>query len=137
MSKVLFVEDGSVDVYELQKILPEVPVIIYRAGSLKPEFVDVDTPVNVIKKEPPDLDGLCEPEGMCTDKALPVYTPEEIRKAIKQTLLTRGNANWNVESQSYIHTFLLNPVSIDFFTACVIQKLTKAKTCGADPSGDN
>lgn len=131
MSKILFVEDGSVDVDEVQQMLPEVPIVIYRAGSIKPEFTDIDTPVNVIKKEP------CEPEGMCADKALPVYTPEEIREAIKQTLLNKGNANWNVESQSYIHTFLLNSASIDFFTACVIRELTEAKTCGADPSGDN
>lgn len=131
MSKILFVEDGSVDVDEVQQMLPEVPIVIYRAGSIKPEFTDIDTPVNVIKKEP------CEPEDMCADKALPVYTPEEIREAIKQTLLNKGNANWNVESQSYIHTFLLNSASIDFFAACVIRELTEAKTCGADPSGDN
>lgn len=134
MSKVLFVEDGSVDVDELQEILPEVPVIIYRAGSLKPEFVDVDTPVNVIKKEP------CEPEGMCTDKALPVYTPEEIREAIKQTLLNKGKKKWNIESQSYTYIFLLNSESIDFFAACVIRELGETKTeteSGADPSGDN
>lgn len=131
MSKILFVEDGSVDVDEVQQMLPEVPIVIYRSGSIKPEFTDIDTPVNVIKKEP------CEPEGMCADKALPTFTPEEIREAIKQTLLNKGNANWNVESQSYIHTFLLNSASIDFFTACVIRELTEAKTCGADPSGDN
>lgn len=131
MSKILFVEDGSVDVDEVQQMLPEVPIVIYRAGSIKPEFTDIDTPVNVIKKEP------CEPEGMCADKALPVYTPEEIREAIKQTLLSKGKKQWNIESQSYIHTFLLNSASIDFFTACVIRELTKAKTCGADPSGDN
>lgn len=135
MSKVLFVEDGSVDVDELQKILPEVPVIIYRAGSLKPEFVDVDTPVNVIKKEP------CEPEGMCTDKALPVYTPEEIREAVKQTLLNNAKKKWNIESQSYTYILLLDSESIDFFTECVIrvvQKLAETKTeSGADPSGDN
>ena len=131
MSKILFVEDGSVDVDEVQQMLPEVPIVIYRAGSIKPEFTDIDTTVNVIKKEP------CEPEGMCADKALPVYTPDEIREAIKQTLLSKGNANWNVESQSYIHTFLLNSASIDFFTACVLRELIEAKTCGADPSGDN
>lgn len=50
MSKVLFVEDGSVDVDELQEMLPEVPIIIYRQGSLKPEFLDVDTTVKVVKK---------------------------------------------------------------------------------------
>lgn len=141
MSKVLFVDDGSVDVDELQEILPEVPVITYRAGSLKPEFVDVDTPVNVIKKEPPDLDGLCAPEGMCTDKALPVYTPEEIREAIKQTFLNNVKKKWNIESQSYTYILLLDSESIDFFTACVIrvvQKLAETKTeSGADPSGDN
>lgn len=130
MSKVLFVEDGSVDVDELQKILPEVPVIIYRAGSLKPEFVDVDTPVNVIKKEP------CEPEGMCADKALPVYTPEEIREAIKHTLLNKGKRKFNIESQSYTRMLLLDSESIDFFAVCVIQELTEAKTCGADSSGE-
>lgn len=132
MSKVLFVEDGSVDVDELQKILPEVPVIIYRAGSLKPEFVDVDTPVNVIKKEP------CEPEGMCAVKADPTFTPDEIREAIKQTLLNKGKKKLNIESQSYTHMFLLDSESIDFFAACVIRELAETKTeSGADPSGDN
>lgn len=131
MSKILFVEDGSVDVDEVQQMLPEVPIVIYRAGSIKPEFTDIDTPVNVIKKEP------CEPEGMCTDKALPVYTPEEIREAIKQALLSKGKKKWNIESQSYSNMLLLDSESINFFAACVIQELTEAKTCGADPSGDN
>lgn len=45
MSKILFVEDGSVDVDELKQILPTTPVIIYRQGSLKPEFKDVDVEV--------------------------------------------------------------------------------------------
>lgn len=130
MSKILFVEDGSVDVDEVQQMLPEVPIVIYRAGSIKPEFTDIDTPVNVIKKEP------CEPEGMCADKALPTFTPEEIREAIKQTLLNKGKKKWNIESQSYSHMFLLDSESIDFFAACVIRELTEAKTCGADPSGD-
>lgn len=131
MSKILFVEDGSVDVDEVQQMLPEVPIVTYRAGSIKPEFTDIDTPVNVIKKEP------CEPEGMCADKALPIFTPDEIREAIKQVLLSKGKKKWNIESQSYSHMFLLDSESIDFFTACVIRELTEAKTCGADPSGDN
>lgn len=131
MSKILFVEDGSVDVDEVQQMLPEVPIVIYRAGSIKPEFTDIDTPVNVIKKEP------CEPEGMCTDKALPVYTPEEIREAFKRALLSKGKKKWNIESQSYSNMLLLDSESINFFAACVIQELTEAKTCGADPSGDN
>lgn len=131
MSKILFVEDGSVDVDEVQQMLPEVPIVIYRAGSIKPEFTDIDTPVNVIKKEP------CEPEGMCADKALPIFTPDEIREAIKQTLLSKGKKKWNIESQSYSNMLLLDSKSIDFFTACVIRELTEAKTCGADPSGDN
>lgn len=115
MSKVLFVEDGSVDVDELQKILPEVPVIIYRAGSLKPEFVDVDTPVNVIKK------------GMCTDKALPVYTPEEIITVIKQTL-----------SDGDYDQLCIDTYNVDSFAKCIIQRLSDMKTAsGVDPSGDN
>lgn len=121
MSKVLFVEDGSVDVDELQKILPEVPVIIYRAGSLKPEFVDVDTSVNVIKKEP------CEPEGMCADKALPVYTPEEIITVIRQTL-----------SDYDYDQLCINMCNVDSFAKCIIQRLSAMKTeSGVDPSGDN
>ena len=131
MNKVLFVEDGSVDVDELQEMLPEVPIIIYRQGSLKPEFQDVDTPVKVIKKEP------CEPEGMCADKALTTFTPDEIREAIKQALLSIGKKKFNIESQSYTHMLLQDSESIDFFAACVLGELTEAKTCGADPSGDN
>ena len=123
MNKVLFVEDGSVDVDELQEMLPEVPVIIYRAGSLKPEFVDVDTPVNVIKKEPR------EQEGMCTDKSLPVYTPEEIITAIKQTL---SDSDYD---QLYIDTY-----NVDSFAKCVVQILSNMKTeteSGVDPIGDD
>ena len=120
MNKVLFVEDGSVDVDELQEMLPEVPVIIYRAGSLKPEFVDVDTPVNIIKKEP------CEPKGMCTDKALPVYTPEEIITAIKQTLS-------DSYGQLYVDTY-----NVDSFVGSIVQILSAMKTeTGVDPIGDN
>lgn len=50
MSKILFVEDGSVDVDELEKILPEVPIVVYRQGSLKPEFVEADTTVRCLNK---------------------------------------------------------------------------------------
>lgn len=121
MSKVLFVEDGSVDVDELQKILPEVPVIIYRAGSLKPEFVDVDTPVNVIKKEPR------EQEDMCADKALPVYTAEEIGKVIKQML-----------SDNDYDQLCIDAYNVDSFVRCIMQKLSAMKTeSGDDPSVDN
>ena len=121
MSKVLFVEDGSVDVDELQDILPEVPVIIYRAGSLKPEFVDVDTPVNVIKKEKSG------PEGMCADKALPVYTPEEIGKVIRQMLSDDG-----------YDQLCINTYNVDSFVRCIMQRLSAMKTeSGADPSVDN
>lgn len=131
MSKILFVEDGSVDVDEVQQMLPEVPIVIYRAGSIKPEFTDIDTPVNVIKKEP------CEPEGMCAVKADPTFTPEEIRKAISAALSLKGESYYNTAAGKYEKFFTLNPKNIDFFTACVIRELTEAKTCGADPSGDN
>ena len=40
INKVLFVEDGSVDVDEVAKIFPYMPIIVYRQGSPKPEFVD-------------------------------------------------------------------------------------------------
>lgn len=136
MNKVLFVEDGSVDVDELQEILPEVPIIIYRQGSLKPEFQDVDTPVKVIKKE------LCEPEGMCADKADPTYTPDEIRNAISAVLSLKGESFYNAANKKYEKIFTLNPQTIEFFAACVLRELTEAKTCGAvhirgvDPSDD-
>lgn len=137
MNKVLFVEDGSVDVDELQEILPEVPIIIYRQGSLKPEFQDVDTPVKVVKKEP------CEPEGMCADKADPTFTPEEIRAAISEALSLKGESFYNAANKKYEKMYTLNPQNIEFFAACVLRELTEAKTCeaihirGADPSGDN
>lgn len=132
MSKILFVEDGSVDVDEVQRMLPEVPIVIYRAGSIKPEFTDIDTPVNVIKKEP------CESEGVCTDKALPVYTPEEIRNAISAALNLKGETSFNVLAHKYGKTFTLDSQSIDFFVACVFQELGQMKTncCGVDPSDD-
>ena len=137
MNKVLFVEDGSVDVVELQEMLPEVPIIIYRQGSLKPEFRDVDTPVKVIKKEP------CEPEGMCADKALPTFTPDEIRAAIHAALSLKGESFYNTANKKYEKMYTLNPQNIELFAACVLKELTEAKTCeaihirGADPSGDN
>lgn len=121
MSKVLFVEDGSVDVDELQDILPEVPVIIYRAGSIKPEFVDVDTPVNVIKKEKSG------PEGMCADKTFPVYTAEEIGKVIRQMLPDDG-----------YDQLCIDAYNVDSFVMCIMQRLSAMKTeSGADHSGDN
>lgn len=119
---VLFVEDGSVDIDELQEILPDVPIIVYRQGSLKPEFHDVDTPVKVIKKES------CEPEGMCTDKALPVYTPEEIRKAISAVLNLKGENSYNPAVGEWNKVFILDPHSMDSFMACVFQELGKMKT---------
>lgn len=132
MSKVLFVEDGSVDVDELQEMLPEVPIIIYRQGSLKPEFLDIDTTVKVIKKEP------CEPEGMCTDKALPVYTPEEIRNAISAALNLKGENSYNITVGEWNKVFILDPYSMDSFMVCVFQELGQMKTncCGVDPSDD-
>lgn len=121
MNKVLFVEDGSVDVDELQEMLPEVPIIIYRAGSLKPEFEDVDTPVNVIKKEP------SEPKDMCADKALPVYTPEEISKVIRQTL-----------SDDDYDQLRIDIYNVDSFVRCIIQRLSDMKTeSGVDTIGDD
>ncbi len=42
--KVLFVEDGSVDVDELEKMdLGVDNIVIYRQGSKRPEFVDLET----------------------------------------------------------------------------------------------
>lgn len=41
INKVLFVEDGSVDVEEVARTLPYIPIVIYRQGSCKPEFVDL------------------------------------------------------------------------------------------------
>ena len=137
MNKVLFVEDGSVDVVELQEMLPEVPIIIYRQGSLKPEFQDVDTQVKVVKKEP------CEPEGMCADKALPTFTPDEIREAIHAALSLKGESFYNAANKKYEKMYTLNPQNIELFAACVLKELTEAKTCeaihirGANPSGDN
>lgn len=137
MNKLLFVEDGSVDVDELQEILPEVPIIIYRQGSLKPEFLDVDTTVKVVKKEP------CEPEGMCAAKADPTYTPDEIRNAISAALSLKGEPVYSAAANKYEKFFTLKPQNIEFFAACVLRELTEAKTCGtthirgADPSGDN
>ena len=45
IKKVLFVEDGSVDIDELEKIdLGVDNIIIYRQGSKRPEFVDLEAP---------------------------------------------------------------------------------------------
>ena len=41
INKVLLVEDGSVDVDELAETFPYLPIIIYRQGAPKPEFVDL------------------------------------------------------------------------------------------------
>ena len=47
---ILFVEDGSVDVDELKKTLPEFPVIVYRQGSRPPMIVEIlpDSPFSNI-----------------------------------------------------------------------------------------
>ena len=122
MNKVLFVEDGSVDVDELQEMLPEVPVIIYRQGSLKPEFVDVDTPVKVIKKEP------CAQEGMCKDKADPTYTPEEISIAINNALSLNGKSFFSPELNRYDNIYKLSSQSVASFIKYIFQELNKMNT---------
>ena len=122
MNKVLFVEDGSVDVDELQEMLPEVPIIIYRQGSLKPEFVDVDTLVKVIKKEP------CAPESMCKDKADPTYTPEEIGIAINNALSLNGKSSFSPELNRYDNIYTLSSKSVASFIKYVFQELNKMNT---------
>lgn len=40
-TKVLYVEDGSVDVDELEQSLKDTKVIVYRQGAVKPDMIDV------------------------------------------------------------------------------------------------
>lgn len=45
-TKVLYVEDGSVDIDDLQDSLKDTKIIIYRQGSMKPEMIDTrDNPI--------------------------------------------------------------------------------------------
>ena len=44
--KFLFIEDGSVDIDELEDLNfknPEIKIIIYRQGSARPEIVDISS----------------------------------------------------------------------------------------------
>ena len=45
-TKIMYVEDGSVDVDELTKILPDTKIIVYRQGACPPELKDIsNTPL--------------------------------------------------------------------------------------------
>ena len=46
-TKIMYVEDGSVDVDELMKDLPDTKIIVYRSGGSIPELKDIS--VNPIK----------------------------------------------------------------------------------------
>ena len=49
IKNVIYVEDGSVDVDELQETVgEETKVIVYRAGSKPPEIVQLSTPINTV-----------------------------------------------------------------------------------------
>lgn len=42
-TKIMYVEDGSVDVPELESELPDTKIIVYRQGSCPPELKDIQS----------------------------------------------------------------------------------------------
>lgn len=108
---ILFVEDGSVDVDELKKTLPEVPVIVYRQGSVKPEFKEVDTEV-VINN---------------TNKS-----PNEIKQAIFNAFMEISDKFCDPLTDGVRHKYIIDDLSINDFIDKVMEELT-----GADNVDDN
>lgn len=75
-NQVLLVEDGSVDLDEVKEALPDIPVIVYRNGSVPPTFVDIS--------HGPLFDGLAagEPKPEVVERDSPA-TMERVWQAIK------------------------------------------------------
>jgi hypothetical protein len=75
-NQVLLVEDGSVDLDEIKEALPDIPVIVYRAGAVPPTFVDIS--------HGPLFDGLAagEPKPEVVERDSPA-TMERVWQAIK------------------------------------------------------
>ena len=42
-TKIMYVEDGSVDVAELESELPDTKIIVYRQGACPPELKDIQS----------------------------------------------------------------------------------------------
>ena len=42
-TKVMYIEDGSLDVKELESELPDTKIIVYRQGSAPPELRDIQS----------------------------------------------------------------------------------------------
>ena len=108
---ILFVEDGSVDVEELKKTLPEVPVIIYRQGSIKPEFKEVDTTIVINRTN---------------------NTPIEIRNAIFNTFIELSDKCFLPVADEFQHRYIITDENIRDFMDKVMEKLN-----GADNVGNN
>ena len=75
-NQVLLVEDGSVDLDDVKEALPDIPVIVYRAGAVPPTFVDIS--------HGPLFDGLAagEPKPEVIERDSPA-TMERVWQAIK------------------------------------------------------
>lgn len=105
MNKILFVEDGSIDIDELKKILPEVAVIVYRQGSLKPEFKEIDT------KVVPDI-------------SKNYFTPNQIVLAFLKTFDDVCSKDFDPHCNDYTHTYTLTGANKREFIYKVLDKLT-------------
>lgn len=110
---VLFVEDGSVDTDELEKLFPDIPIIIYRQGSLKPEFKIMDTPVEYVKKSD-------------------TFTPNQIGLAFLKTFDDVCSVDYDPHCNDYTHTLTITNANKREFIDKVLAKLT-----GADSVEDN
>lgn len=109
-TNVIFVEDGSVDVDEIERKFPYTPIIIYRQGSLKPEFKAVDIPVTYIKEHN-------------------TFTPNEIGLAFLKTFDEVCSEDYDPHCNAYTHTHILTGANKREFIDKVLDKLT-----GVDPS---
>lgn len=51
----LLVEDGSVFIDDICKQFPDVPIIVYRQGSPKPEFINIDMDAETLNSKKNNL----------------------------------------------------------------------------------
>ena len=117
---VLFVEDGSVDVEELEKMdLGVDNIIIYRQGSKRPEFVDLEAPDTHVVV--PVKEDEAEPKG-----PKECFTADEIKYAVEKAFADKGSEWLDVVSNTYHKRYRLDDDNIQSFTDYIIEILLKS-----------
>lgn len=110
IKKVLFVEDGSVDTDDIEERFPDIPIIIYRQGAPKPEFIDVEMP-----------------------EANDLYTVKQIKDCVSKVLRRLPRTSDYDLALARDVVCVRFDENIDIF----LDDIEKELKSGADPSGDN